>query len=394
MIPFEQICSWAENFWPKMLKAELLGESLFPKTVNKKRFPKSMPPAEQLQILEQVRNQAKCIQGPDELIEMRGFGYTYHLAETGLAAKNREARLLEFETRQDYLRFVGKEEEFAYFETTVLWLRERFPAIEPWLQKHPLKVIELRDSWDRIGLVLDFFINNPRPNLYLRELNLPVDTKFIERNAKLLDSLLEMVLPEESIDTDETLFEKKYGLQWVEPLIRICFLDPKLQQDCQEIDSDFGLPVRTLARRSHWSVEKILVVENLTTLVSLRDKGLPGVLGLHGHGYRVANFEDLKWLNDCEVYYWGDIDVQGFEILSLFRQKFPHAKSVFMDMETISQVPQDLIGTGKPSRRRNEPILQTHEKLAWQWAREEWRQIEQEHLEANYVLEQLSRCLL
>jgi hypothetical protein len=35
--------------------------------------------------------------------------------------------------------------------------------------------------------------------------------------------------------------------------------------------------------------------------------------------------------------YWGDIDVEGFVILSRLRNLFPHVESFLMDMDTIRQ---------------------------------------------------------
>lgn len=394
MIPYDDIVARAERWWPEVLKAELTGEAFFPKVIQKKRFPKGTSTAEQFAVLEQVRNNSKAIVSPTETEQVLGYGYTYHLAETGLSAKNRIAKQLTFDRLEDYLAFTKKQELFTTFKSRVEKVRSAFPELEDWLVKNAIKLVEFEELWDRIDSVLNFFQTNPRPNLYLRELQLPVDTKFIERNVKLLDELLELVLPDDAIDSNETVFEKKYGLQWVEPLIRISFLDADLLHASGEKDSDFGLPVRTLANRD-WPVNKVLVIENLTTLLSLRDKGVPNVLGLHGHGYRVANFIDLKWLHQCQLYYWGDIDVQGFEILSLFRQRFPHAKSILMDPPTIDQTHPNSKGTGKPSRWRKPPQGLTDAEFAgYQWAKDGWNQIEQEHLPMDYVLEVIQRVVI
>lgn len=389
MIPLADIHRRAESWWPAVLKAELTGDSFFPKTVTKKPFPKDTPPAAQLAILDEVRDNAKELLSSTQQIGKRSFGYTYHIAETGLAAKNLEARLIEFSSLDDYLLFIEKTDDFSTFRKRTQSLLEQFPQLDEWAVKNVVKIIDLEPLWDRIITVLEFFRTNPMPNLYLRELRLPVHTKFIEQNVPLLDTLLELILPDEAIDSSETIFERKYGLQWVEPLIRICFFDEKLQKTCGETDGDFGLPVRSLAARQ-WPAKRVIVIENLTTLVSLRNIGIPRLLGLHGHGYRVANFAALSWLHDCELYYWGDIDVQGFEILSLFRRSFPHAKSLFMDRATIEQTHESFIGQGKPSRWRSEPQLTDEELEAYHWARSGWRQIEQEHLPIDWVVEQIS----
>ena len=51
-------------------------------------------------------------------------------------------------------------------------------------------------------------------------------------------------------------------------------------------------------------------------------------------------------LNDTlEILYWGDIDVQGFEILSQFRSYFPQTKSILMDNGTFEKHFENDIGT-------------------------------------------------
>ncbi len=50
----------------------------------------------------------------------------------------------------------------------------------------------------------------------------------------------------------------------------------------------------------------------------------------------------LQWL---ELLYWGDIDVQGFEILSQFRGSFPLTKSILMDRQTFDTFFEDDLGT-------------------------------------------------
>ena len=42
-----------------------------------------------------------------------------------------------------------------------------------------------------------------------------------------------------------------------------------------------------------------------------------------------------RWLNDCTVYYWGDIDTHGFAILNQLRGQFAHVVSFLMDSETL-----------------------------------------------------------
>ena len=44
---------------------------------------------------------------------------------------------------------------------------------------------------------------------------------------------------------------------------------------------------------------------------------------IFGSGYGVGRLKALKWLHECELYYWGDIDVHGLAILDSVRGNFP-----------------------------------------------------------------------
>ncbi|MCE5394664.1 MAG: DUF2220 domain-containing protein, partial [Acidithiobacillus sp.] len=41
------------------------------------------------------------------------------------------------------------------------------------------------------------------------------------------------------------------------------------------------------------------------------------------------------WLEQCQMFYWGDIDTHGFAILDQLRGFFPHATSILMDQQTF-----------------------------------------------------------
>ncbi len=56
---------------------------------------------------------------------------------------------------------------------------------------------------------------------------------------------------------------------------------------------------------------------------------------MFGGGYAVSALEQLGWLADRELIYWGDIDTHGFAILDRLRRSFPHARSMLMDRATL-----------------------------------------------------------
>ena len=68
-------------------------------------------------------------------------------------------------------------------------------------------------------------------------------------------------------------------------------------------------------------------------------------IAIFGSGYSVYNLKNVNWFSNRELLYWGDIDVQGFEILSQFRGYFPHVKSILMDKQTFDRFFENDLGT-------------------------------------------------
>ena len=56
-----------------------------------------------------------------------------------------------------------------------------------------------------------------------------------------------------------------------------------------------------------------------------------GSIVLFGAGYGWDALAKARWLNQCAIHYWGDIDTHGFAILDGLRSRFTHAESLLMD---------------------------------------------------------------
>ena len=84
-----------------------------------------------------------------------------------------------------------------------------------------------------------------------------------------------------------------------------------------------------------------LPVKNATTFIvenGLNLLTLPPFhhgIGIRGEGNAVNRLEHISWLNTNRILYWGDIDVDGFLILSRLRNLFPHVESIMMDRDTL-----------------------------------------------------------
>ena len=239
------------------------------------------------------------------------------------------------DTLDDYLAVVRKRTEFRDFCADADRIRARLPALEAWLHEYPHNVIAYAGSWPGLLDVCAYFVENPRPGVYVRELPIPVHTKFIEGHTKVLRLLLDHLLPPDAVDAETTDFARRYGLRDTPSRVRLRLLDGQLEWAYDLRLDDLSLPVAQAAHllAAHIKPKRVVIVENLINFLTLPP--IVGAVGLFGGGFRVSLARDLYWLRECDVIYWGDIDSHGFEILSRLRAIYPHTRSVMMDHDTL-----------------------------------------------------------
>ena len=106
----------------------------------------------------------------------------------------------------------------------------------------------------------------------------------------------------------------------------------------------------------------------------------------------------MQWLHDKEIYYWGDIDRDGFAILSRVRGYFPHIKSLLMDDVTIDMFRAYAIQENESKRNTNRLENLTNEEsiiynnLCSEIYGERFR-LEQERIDFKYVLKSISQIM-
>lgn len=131
-------------------------------------------------------------------------------------------------------------------------------------------------------------------------------------------------------------------------------------------------------------LKKIIIVENKTNLHTMLT--LPHInetIAVFGGGYSVNNIKNASWLNKLEIMYWGDIDVQGFEILSQFRGYFPTVKSILMDKETFDNFFE--IDNGTESKVKCQLNLNKQEQDLYDILKQNNWRLEQEKIPIDYV---------
>ena len=198
-----------------------------------------------------------------------------------------------FDTPPDYLKFIGKEKEFERFLRVSHKITIEIPDLNSWIIDHPQKVIDNFEKWDDLVKVCKFFIKNPRPDLYIRELPLDISTKFVEGNQAIIRTLLDTLIADH-INNDESDFEKRFNLKYREELIRIRILDEQLAKKLFFGVTDFSIPIsqfvslkipckRVFVLENHTNFTNFSNIFNFLTLPHLADS-----IAIFGKGFQIG----------------------------------------------------------------------------------------------------------
>lgn len=243
----------------------------------------------------------------------------------------------------DALALIGKAREAKRFAELLALTRRRQAALLPWLGKYPLKALELALDWPRLLDVVAWVQAHPRSGVYLRQIDLPgIHSKFIETQRALLTALLDLALPAEAIDAQasgSSQFCRRYGFK--DKPLRIRF---RVLASDQDITLDHDSFTRLNA-----AVSQVFITENEINFLAF--PSLPDSMVIFGAGYGFEMLAQAAWLNQCKLYYWGDIDSHGFAILDQLRSHFPQVLSLLMDRDTLMAHKSQWVQEPQPLRR-------------------------------------------
>lgn len=234
------------------------------------------------------------------------------------------------------LGLIGKRPEAERFAAVLAETRLRQPELIPWLAQRPNKALELTESWSLLLDIVAWLHVHPRPDIYLRQVDLPgVHSKFIEVHRGVLAELLDRVLPPECIQADSTGlagFCRRYGFRDKPIRVRFRLLDSNLDIFPGGGDQDIKVTQEIFARLT-LPVRRVFMTENEINFLAFPP--VEDGMVIFGAGYGFEMLAEAHWLHDCAVYYWGDIDTHGFAILNQLRARMPHAQSFLMDRQTL-----------------------------------------------------------
>lgn len=238
---------------------------------------------------------------------------------------------IKIETLNEFLYLLDKEAEYEIFTQLYAKIIKKYPTLKILFLKKPFFVLQYYNEWDKFFLILNFFLQNKQNNLYIREISLQdIDTKYIQKHTKIIDMLLCTITQTDLLCTlSEYSFEKRYHLKYPLPQIRFRILDKDLYIAGL---SDIMLTVEEF-KNLNIACKRVFIVENQITTLAFGD--IKESIVIFGSGYKVGVLKNVKWLEEKILYYWGDIDADGFAILSQMRGYFPKIQSLCMDEKTF-----------------------------------------------------------
>lgn len=295
---------------------------------------------------------------------------------------------IEFETTEDYLSYTGKKKEWIKFQENYKSLISHFPQIKEWIIGSALLLCSSNTDWSDIIKVCSYFLENPRPSLYIRQLPVQIHTKFIEENSTLIQSLLDYLIPDHIRNVEQNKFAQRYFLKHDEPLIRIRILDGALA--VYNNISDISIRLSDF-EKNDWPCNRVLITENKMNFLALPSLS-DSIAIWSGGGFNVNYFKNVSWLNSKNIYYWGDIDEYGFQILHQIRSYYQHAQSIMMDKGTFEAF-QEFAVNGERNKSEKLSLLNDEEAELYRLlkSRATKNRLEQEKILQQYADIQLKR---
>lgn len=290
---------------------------------------------------------------------------------------------IEFANMEALARFVGQLSAWRCFVADCTLISDSFSELSPWLPQAAATIGKYAGCWPPLLAVCRYLVNQPRPGLYIRQLDIPgVDSKFIEAHKPILKVLLDQLLPATAIDKNvnglrEHGFEKRYGLNYEQPTVSFRLLDPALAAELGGLD-ELSIPLSAFSKLD-LLLDRVFITENKVN--GLAFPPVRNALVIYGLGYGVQMLQNVPWLASCRIHYWGDIDSHGFAILSQLRSYFAQAQSLLMDGDTLAHCRLLWGNEAKPHGAAQLPHLNEFEQALYQ-------QLKKHHWQPNLRLEQ------
>lgn len=258
-------------------------------------------------------------------------------------------------------------------------------------------------EWDnvdvaRLKVLLEWFEDNPRSGLYLRQLPVPgIDTKWVEARRGAVKDFVQALQGADAEEGGD--FHEVCGLTKPSAKLRIRILCPELRAQLHGL-CDIEAPVEELARLP-LRIRTAVVVENLESGLALPD--MVGAVAFMRLGHAISELGRLPWLHPQgaeqaapAVIYWGDLDTHGLVILARARGIFPQLRAVLMDEQTLLAHRHLWVTEPSPSKAQQlQGLLPAEQQLFDDLRSDKWDvkvRLEQERLPWALCLAELEKA--
>lgn len=306
--------------------------------------------------------------------------------------ESHDMKAIEADTPEALAAIAGRTSGLVRFRKALGILLKAFPdkvdELASWTQALDVrKALEQERPdgyWSDIAMVTKWATERKqRDDIYMREIPLPVDTKFIERESGILAGLY-VALSHEEMPEGSHRMEKLYGLKIPPRFVRFRTYD----------GADTSVTAETFRmldkERDLDGISRVFVVENQAVYLSfpLSD----GDMCVFGSGFASLLAKGAEWLNGRRILYYGDLDEYGLEILSRFRELFPKTESFLMDAETYENWKRFAVpGTSPKSTDAYANLTESERKLLMMLQKDPMHsRLEQEKIPTAYVGDAMS----
>lgn len=273
-------------------------------------------------------------------------------------------------------RLINKDSMKKRFIEAYDLIVERYPELSDWCIEHARDFVNPKGILgEDVIHIADYIKSGPQYNCNIKQWQFSgIDTKFHKKHFEILRSLVNVLLNLELKNRDE--FFSYFGLEKDKVNLEIILLHPSMFFNGS---SHAAMTSQDMAK---WIVKPqyVFIFENKAN-GSIVEKNLerkyPCII-VCGVGKAISVLKDVPWLCGCNVYYAGDFDRRGYEMLSDVRKFLPETESLLMDYDTLRSVSQ----LNKKHREKRSalgiPLLTPSERKALTCVVEsDWR-IEQE----------------
>lgn len=378
MISPAEIRRQALKWWKPLLQSHILEEPFFPKSIDRIGKVKSGHITARFEMLqgeiEELFRYSKNQTGKGYLVQTAGHNFrrtgSHELPDT-----------IVFETIDDYIYFIRYKKEWSIFLENYSTITNSTPRVKDWALHNCLWLTDRNIKWNDVIKVCQYFIQNPRPDIYLRQLPIEIHTKFIEENNALIQSLLDFLIPDHIRSISQKRFVERYFLKYDEPLVRIRMLDTDLT--CFGNFSDISIPLSDFEKLDI-PAKNVLITENKMNFLTL--PAVPSTVAVwSGGGFNVSYLKNVHWLTEKRILYWGDIDEHGFQILHQLRSYYPGTQSVMMDCKTFEYFSEFAV-TGSRNKSEQLSLLNNEEHNLFEKLKQiDNNRLEQEKISQRYV---------